>query len=168
VVGRSFGCCGDSFPEAGFGVIKFFRIGVTVLMAGVVLSGCRSENDDGPPDIRYGDSICAECGMIISDERYATATMVQGDRRIESYVFDDFNCQLIYESEHTDLVIVDRWCHDFESSAWMQTGEAWFVESEDLHTPMASGIVSFKELADAKELSESIGGSVSRYAGLLD
>ncbi len=143
-------------------------IGVVVLATGVLLSGCRSEADSGPPEVRYGDSICAYCGMIISDARFATATVYVGDRGHEPYVFDDFNCQKTFDLKRAEEQVVDRWCHDYESSSWIQMSSAWFVRSDQLRTPMASGMVSFQEHAQAIELAESVDGKVSRYIELWD
>lgn len=164
----AFGCCGDYFSEAGFGVIKFFQMIFVVLLAGVVLSGCRLEVDGGPPEIRYGDSLCAYCGMIISDARFATATILMGDRGHEPYVFDDFNCQKTFDLNHAEDQVVDRWCHDYESSSWIQMENAWFVQSDQLRTPMASNLASFagKESADAA--AESLGGVVLDFEAFQD
>ena len=126
----------------------------------VVIQGCGSSAVDGPPEIRYGDSICIECGMIISDERFATSTIIVGDRGDEPLLFDDFNCQMIFESKQTDLTIVDRWSHDHGSLEWLHTSEAWFVRSDQLSTPMASHLALFESQASAKEFAESLGGEV--------
>ena len=133
---------------------------VTTLSAMSVLPGCGSEGNDGPPEILYGDSICAECGMILSDERFAVATLIDGDRGIEPLVFDDFNCQMIYEGKHPDLTIVDRWSHDYNGKQWMHMADAWFVQSDELHTPMASHIASFASKDEAQRFADGIAGRV--------
>ena len=126
-------------------------IGIGSVLAIGALSGCGSVENDGPPSVRFGDSVCAECGMIVSDERFATSTIVVGDRGNQAMIFDDFNCQINFETKHAELVVVDRWSHDHGTNEWMHMADAWFVESEQLRTPMASNIASFldKEHADA-------------------
>ncbi len=136
-------------------------IGTAVAVS--ILGGCRSDANDGPPDIRLGDSVCAECGMIISDERFATATVVVGDRGNEPLVFDDFNCQIIFESKHGDLSIVDRWSRDHGTLVWLHTVDAWFVRSSQLRTPMASGMAVFASKADAEAFAEPIEGDVLEF-----
>ncbi len=136
------------------------------LLIGLTLTGCGSETNDGPPAIRYGDSMCIECGMIISDERFATATIVEGDRGNEPLLFDDFNCQMIFESKHTDLAIVDRWSHDHGSNAWLHMADAWFVQSDQLHTPMASNIASFATQEDATAFAQPIDGAVLDFPSI--
>ena len=65
-----------------------------------------TETNGGPPSIRYGDSLCVECGMIVSAERFTAAIIIEGDRGNEPLLFDNFNCQMIFESKHTELTIV--------------------------------------------------------------
>ncbi len=135
-------------------------VGLGSIVGVVVLAGCGSETNDGPPSVRFGDSICAECGMIVSDERFATATIIEADRGNEPQIFDDFNCQMIFESKHTELTIVDRWSHDHGSNEWMHMADAWFVQSDQLHTPMASNIASFLTQSDAMAFAEPLDGEV--------
>lgn len=130
------------------------------------LTGCGSELEDGPPMVRLGDSLCAECGMIISDERFTTATIIVGDRGNEPKLFDDFNCQMIFESKYTQFTIVDRWCHDHGSSEWIQMGDALFVKSDQLHTPMASNIAAFEHQSIAESFSMPIDGQVMDWDSL--
>ena len=141
-------------------------IGLGSLIAISILTGCGSETNDGPPSVRYGDSLCVECGMIISDERFTTATIIEGDRGNEPLLFDDFNCQMIFESKHTELTIVHRWSHDHGSSEWIHMADAWFVKSDQLHTPMASNIASFLTQADATAFSTSLEGDVVNFQSL--
>jgi len=132
----------------------------------MTLPGCGVDSDAGPPNIRYGDSLCIECGMIISDERFATATIIIGDRGNEPMTFDDFNCQMIFESKHTDLTIVDRWSHDHTSSEWISMADAWFVKSDQLRTPMASHIASFTTKPQAETFATPIQGQVLDFKTL--
>lgn len=138
-------------------------VSMVVVMA---LAGCRSETNEGPPSVRFGDSICVECGMIVSDERFATATIIEGDRGNEPLIFDDFNCQMIFESKHADLTIVDRWSHDHGTNEWVHMADAWFVKSDQLHTPMASNIASFITESDAKAFAEPLDGEVVDFETL--
>ena len=50
-----------------------------------------------PPEIRYGEDVCADCNMIISDPRFATAYAYEvGPGRYQSALFDDLGDMLIY------------------------------------------------------------------------
>ncbi len=132
--------------------------GFGCLLVAFALPGCRGEAQDGPPSIRYGDSVCIECGMIISDERFATSTVIVGDRGNEPLLFDDFNCQMIFEAKHDELRIVNRWCHDHATREWLSMASAWFVKSDQIRTPMASHIAAFATRGQAEAFAGSVEG----------
>lgn len=136
-----------------------FRAILPVLMVPAFLSSCNRELDDGPPSFILGDSACIECGMIVSDERFATSTIIMGDRGREALMFDDFNCQINFERKLPELEIVKRWSHDYSSSEWFETALGWFVESPEIHTPMASSLAFFQSRDAADQFSETVNGS---------
>jgi nitrous oxide reductase accessory protein NosL len=144
------------------------KVATLALGALIFSSGCRNELDDGPPSIRLGDSLCIECGMIISDERFATATIVVGDRGNEPLLFDDFNCQMIFEAKQSELTIVDRWSHDYNAGTWLHTADAWFMRSEKLHTPMASHIAAFTSKDDAEAFAAPLDGETLDFVELWE
>lgn len=129
-----------------------------------LVTGCGEEVTDGPPTFRLGESVCAECGMIISDARFATATIVDGARGPEAHLFDDFNCQINFERSDPGLTITRRWSHDHVMIEWMPTDDAWFLRSPNLRTPMASRMAAFRTEADAKAAQVEFGGEVLAFA----
>jgi len=141
---------------------------LTLAATGSLLSiaGCGAQDNDGPPEIRYGDSVCAHCGMIISDERFATSTIVESDRGDLPIIFDDFNCQVNYESAHPQLKVVARWSHDHDTSEWKPSEELWFIRSDKLNTPMASHVAAFTSEADARAFAEPIDAQVMPFPTL--
>jgi copper chaperone NosL len=128
--------------------------------------GCARSATDGPPDIRLGETVCDDCGMIVSDDRFATATIIEGDRGPEARVFDDFSCQVNYESAHPDLTIVARWSHDYETHQWLSTETAAFLRSPPLRTPMASQAAAFKTRQGAESTKQNLGGDVMDFESL--
>jgi len=143
--------------------MKTVKVGIGIAIIAFSIAGCGRQVAQGPPDIRLDDSMCEECNMIISDERFATATIYEGPRGAEAMLFDDFNCQAIYEASHSDMPITARWSHDYESSEWLTTEAAHFLFSPRLTTPMASQVAAFSERdAAARSLSE-LGGEVLAF-----
>jgi nitrous oxide reductase accessory protein NosL len=99
--------------------------------------------------------------MIISDERFATGLVTHDERgRSMALAFDDFNCQVSYESAHAQMPVMGRWVHDYASSKWMDGESAWYVEAEGLRTPMASNMAACATRREAHALGESTGGRV--------
>ncbi|GAB5495681.1 MAG: hypothetical protein Phyf2KO_07610 [Phycisphaerales bacterium] len=129
----------------------------------LALVGCDSQVASGPPEIRLGDSVCAECNMIISDKRWATATVVEGPRGQEPLLFDDFNCQVNYEVEHTDMNILDRWSHSHATGKPIHSTDALFLDSPNLRTPMGSGIAAFASTLEADGAKDELTGEVMDF-----
>lgn len=142
--------------------MKAVSLSLLTLML-IALVGCGESNPDAPPEIRLGDSICIECGMIVSDERFGTATIVEGYRGSQALIFDDYNCQRNFELKHPDLKIMTRWSRDYETLEWFHTGDGWFVESVQIRSPMASNLAGFAALERAETYSDTVEGRVIRF-----
>jgi len=142
--------------------------GLPVLLLVVVLGACGSTDPEGPPDVRYGESVCAECGMILSDERYATATLLEGDRGPEYRLFDDFNCQIDFEADGASSPVLERWVHDHETRAWVRAASATYVRSPELRTPMASEVAAFTTREDAVRAADELDGEVLSFHDLWE
>jgi len=134
---------------------------LTALLA--PLAGCDKQALDGPPTVRLGDSVCEQCNMIISDERWATATIVEGPRGPRALLFDDFNCQVNHEVEHTDLDVLARWSHSHATGEWVRTDAAHFLMSPDLRTPMASGVAAFATREEAEAARAELTGDLMTF-----
>lgn len=125
--------------------------------------GCHQHPVDAPPEVRLADSVCDHCNMIISDARWATATLVAGERGSEPRLFDDFNCQVTYELEHPELEIVGRWSHDYSTTDWMRTSGAFFLVSPALRTPMGSQVAAFATESGAMAAQQELQGAVMNF-----
>lgn len=148
--------------------MNMWRIAGVVCVAsiGAALGGCGGQDSSGPPEIQYGVSVCADCNMIISDERFASAAIVRGERGAEALLFDDIGDQIRYERERPELEIIARWTHDYATRAWIRAEDATFVHSPDLPTPMASGLAAFEERDAANRLLEEVGGETLTFEEL--
>lgn len=133
----------------------------------LLVVGCNRTNPDAPPTVYYGESVCAECGMIVSDERFASAIIIRDDHgRLETLVFDDVGDQVIYEKARPELHIVRRWVHDYASPAWIPAESAHYVKAATIHTPMASGIVAFADRAAAEAMATEHNAPVRAFSDL--
>jgi nitrous oxide reductase accessory protein NosL len=140
---------------------------VLVAIAILLAAGCGREELAGPPELRPGRDECAECGMLIHDERAASALLVERGRRREHLLFDDVGCMLDHE-HGAELGVVERFVRDHGSREWVGAAGAAFLltESDELHTPMGSGIASFADAADAESAQHELGGEVLDYTAL--
>lgn len=136
-------------------------------VAALCLASCADPDPDAPPTIVYGESVCADCDMIINDARFASALIAEDDRgRAVTLLFDDIGDQLRLERERPGLKVLARWTHDHGASEWIRAESAYFMRSERFHTPMASGIAAFAQRADAESLAEREQGVVLTFEQL--
>jgi nitrous oxide reductase accessory protein NosL len=52
--------------------------------------------------------------------------------------------------------------HDTSDESWLDAGEATFVVSPDIRTPMAGGVAAFRHAADAERAATKYRGRVVR------
>ena len=102
-----------------------------------------------PPEILYGQDVCDECDMIISEEKYAAAYWTaEGEARR----FDDVGEMLVFMGENREPT-ASVWVHDVNSAAWLAADEAWFVMNSGLRTPMGTGIAVTADEQSARALA---------------
>jgi copper chaperone NosL len=140
-----------------------FKFIVLIILALVV--ACQSPVDlSQPPEIHYGEDMCTECGMIISEPRFAAAYYtVDGDARR----FDDIGGMASHHAEQQEEV-AQFWIHDYDTEEWIIADQAFFVMSDQLHTPMDFGVVAFSDQAHAQKLASEINAMVMTFEGLME
>lgn len=142
------------------------HLGMFLCLLALPLGGCGEETNSGPPEVSYGNDICIECNMILSDERFAAATVIEGPRGPTAMLFDDYNCQLNHAAKHPDLIVLQRWAHDHASRAWIPTSSAHFVHSEQIRSPMASRLAAFADAANAEAMASDLAGRVLTFEAI--
>lgn len=131
----------------------------------ILLAACGSEPDfDEPPAMRYGEDVCDRCLMIINEARYAAAFVTpEGEERR----FDDIGGMVTTIKEAPEEVAV-FWVHDYDTEEWLKAEDAFFVESDDLATPMGFGIIAFAERSRAEEWADEQAGNLRSYTELFE
>lgn len=119
----------------------------------VALLGCVRE-DPGPEPVALGEDTCATCRMIISEARYAAQMRIA--RRVEK--FDDIGCLLKRLSAPAQV-----WVADQLSGEWIDARAATFVRSEELRTPMASGLAAFRSRSTAEAFAREHRGKLLSF-----
>src|SRR5690606_39706872 len=82
-------------------------------------AACQRAELTGPPELRLGRDQCVECGMIINEDRFSLAALIDntyGQR--EHILFDDVDCMLDYQHEHTDIPLIERFAPDAGTRSW--------------------------------------------------
>jgi copper chaperone NosL len=132
------------------------------LIALAVLAACTGgPTTPEPAKIRFGETTCTECGMIISQPKYASSfAYAESEGRFKSLPFDDIGDMLAYMRKHSDLIPVGAWVHDYISEEWIDAEGAYFVHSDAIRSPMGHGIAAFADRATAEQFAGEIGGQV--------
>jgi copper chaperone NosL len=130
----------------------------------IIATACQTTHDfERPPEIRYGEDICYQCGMIISEPRFAAAYVT---RQGISKIFDDIGELLIHFDESGDDVVV-FWVHDYEDGTWIRATEAYFIENQNVITPMGHGLIAFHNVDHAEALAAKLGTRSLSFDQLL-
>lgn len=141
---------------------------LTGLLVLLSIAGCApGQTEATPPEIIYGETVCAKCNMIISDERFAAGYAYEvAAGRYESLAFDDVGDMLEYAAEHPEHAIKTWYVHDYADRSWLDAATATYVVSQDVQSPMGSGIAAFADAAAANELAQRVNGQVYDWPGL--
>jgi len=138
-----------------------------LLMASAVGACGRPTDPLAPPAIAYGEDVCAECGMIVSEARFAAAIVVEAEPGVtEARVFDDIGEMLRHQARQPGLVVRRWYVHDYVSLDWLDATTATFVRAGGIETPMAFGVVAFRDPARARALADEAHGEVLTFDGL--
>ena len=73
---------------------------------------------------------------------------------------------LIYHNDNNDDV-ANFWIQDYHGDGWVNANKAYFILSTDLVTPMAHGIVAFRNASSAESLASSLNTTVIDFEQLI-
>jgi len=133
-----------------------------VLAAAVTLSGCSAPS---PREIAFGSEACAQCLMGIEDEGHAAELVTRTGR---AWVFDSVECLVAFlqAMEKADDVH-SMWVTDFANPPdLIPVGEASFLLSRTLTSPMGLGLTAFARVEDRDGAVHSFGGRAVDWEGV--
>ena len=140
---------------------------ITLILA---LPACNRAELSGPPELRVGRDQCLLCGMLIAEDRYCAAMLVDRAGRREHVLFDDLGCLADFENDGTpDVTPIERFARDADARAWIVAADALYVlgSNQTLRTPMGSGLVAYRSRTDAERSAQEHHGQVLSYDQML-
>lgn len=141
---------------------KIFAVFLALI---AVVSGCQ-ESSMEPEEIDPEIDVCEVCNMGIAHEFYA-AEIVSSNGDI--FKFDDLGCMEEYTHIHEDEASAKKYVRDMETGEWVQLKDAFHAYDPEFWTPMANGVVSFKNRQRAEEYIHEQGrGRIYDYQNLAE
>jgi|GEM_PF-145617 len=107
---------------------------------------------------------CATCNMAVADDAHATQIVTKDGRTL---MFDDIGCMYAWIAEHGDGDVGAKFVRDYETLAWVKSEKAYYVYDATFKTPMAYGVLSFADRADAEAFIAEQGKGVLMTADEL-
>ncbi|GEM_PF-1058157 len=107
-----------------------------------------------PEDVNPDTDVCEVCAMAVADDQHATQIVLKNERSLK---FDDLGCLYGWIEENSEDEIGAKFVRDFNTEEWTLLEEASFVFDEEIETPMAYGMISFKNQADAESYIDENG-----------
>ena len=107
-----------------------------------------------PPEILLGQTDCAQCGMTVSEERYAAGLVLEtpDGQRVDK-VFDDIGCMSEFVRSQHEGKVLARYVKDFNSRQWLAADGACYVRGGAIRSPMGYGLLAVQNKADAQALA---------------
>jgi len=128
--------------------MKKLKWGFILLAAAaiVAVSGC-GKKEIKPVDIVEGVDKCEICNMTVANDQYATEVMTKDGK---AHKFDDIGDLFVWTKKNGLNNVEARFVRDYHSKEWIKLEDASYVYDKSFKTPMAFGVVSFKEKKDAE------------------
>lgn len=124
------------------------KLGLLTLLIGaiIVLTACSGEKYE-PQAINEETDVCVICKMAIKDDQFATQIITKDGQSLK---FDDIGCLNTWKTENGTDTIGAAFVRDYQSKQWIRYEKAYYAYDASYATPMAYGIVSFEQEADAQ------------------
>ena len=140
---------------------SLFLISITTLLCTLV--GCGKAPELSPPEIHFGQDTCHECGMILEDERFASAVIVVvPGESLQTFLFDDPGEMLAYAPPAAATQTV-WYVRDAQTKQWLDATKATFIKSEKHQTPMGSGIAAYANESSARAVTQTQDGEITSF-----
>ncbi len=122
-------------------------------LAAAALVACGRQS---PRDIGFGAESCGHCHMTIADPRFGAEAIT---RTGKVTVFDDVGCLAAWLDRGP--ADASGWVMSFvDGRSWLPAGEAVYLRSDSLRTPMGSGLAALRAGAEADSVRSALGGEL--------
>jgi len=113
----------------------------------IFLSSCKPE----PEPLQYGKDACHTCKMTLTDKKFGAEVVT---KKGKVFKFDDSNCMVNFlNSNYINIEdVAFKLMVDYsQPEKFIPADEAFFLKSEEIRSPMNSGIAAFETEKAMKE-----------------
>lgn len=150
---------------------RLWPAALLLALTALLLTACSRDDLAGPPELRLGRDICAECNMLVAEDRCSSAILIEDRGRRDHRMFDDISCMIDFEDKDHDFVLIETFVRDYaagEENGWLSAADAYFLHADvdRLRTPMGSGMVAFATRSAAEAKQQEVGGEIMTWEEL--
>ena len=120
-----------------------------------------------PQPLQYGKDACHTCKMTLVDKKFGAELVT---KKGKVYKFDDVNCMInFYNSGYEEFGnIAHRLVIDFANpEKLIDAQHAFFAKTDQIRTPMASGVAAFGSEDDYKKFNKKWKGTALSWGELV-
>ncbi|WP_211750338.1 nitrous oxide reductase accessory protein NosL [Paenibacillus sp. Marseille-Q4541] len=144
--------------------MKNWKMGLITIII-IILTACGSNKYEAVA-INEEVDICVICNMQVKDDAFATQLTTKDGK---NYKFDDIGCMNEWKKQNGTENIGMDYVRDYNDKEWIEFDKAFYVYEKSIRTPMAYGIVSFKDKKSADTFIEEQGiGTILTAADLAN
>ncbi|MBI1932387.1 MAG: nitrous oxide reductase accessory protein NosL [Ignavibacteriales bacterium] len=135
---------------------------IILILIVFILSGCSNKSEP----INYGYDSCDKCRMQIVDRKYGTE-LVTSKGKI--YKFDSIECLVFFTENSIDdenfFTLVTDYLNNNEL---INSKKAFYLQSENLRSPMGLNITAFSSQSDLKKFKEKYAGKELSWKEIIE
>lgn len=140
---------------------KKVKVFFALLAFAFLLGACAQQSSElQPPNIAYGRDMCDACGMIISEAKFAAATVMTDGKTLK---FDDAGEMFTYHAKHPEFQVRAWFVHDYNTQNWINGQSAFYVVAKDIKSPMGTGVAAFADKSAAEAFATKFNVKVMSF-----
>lgn len=128
-------------------------LAINLMLVLIAATGCGKQAYQ-PQAINEDVDVCVICNMQVKDDAYATQIVTKEGKSLK---FDDLGCMNEWKTQNGTEDIGMEYVRDYNDKEWIEYKKATYVYDASIRTPMAYGLVSFKDKQSAEQFIEEQG-----------
>ncbi len=142
--------------------VEIAPIKLTFLLLTLIFISCEIK----PEPLNYGTDACQTCKMTLMDNKFGAEIVT---KKGKVYKFDDLNCMINFYNSGSEPEenIAYKLVIDFANPGqFIDASQNYYVKSDSIHSPMASGVAAFSNEKDFKSYKKKWKGILLSWSEL--